>query len=477
MTVPIQFLWLSLGVLVILLPLTVYMATSGLRDRQVHLWCGGSLAMGIGFLLVSFRDHLSPILSFNVSQLLIICGYVVRTYALRVDSLKSTAQSEAIIRSYSVILALYYIVYCWLVYTQAEERIRLIFVYAFQVCLAVDLYLVSKRSYENAPVSGVTLITYMAMLMLATTTAKVITLAANVGATSVFQIHLEQYLAFTSYFLSYVFGNFGFVQLRMYKVQMAKNEALQKNVELERLIEEKNRLLRNLSLSAKSNVLGTMMASIAHELNQPLTAMQLNIQVMKRFAASKAEALPEAALEGITAGISRCAGIIKSLRSLFAREGMLMLRIDLAALLLEVTSIAAVDAKAKNITIKCDLEEGIYVEGEKHQLETVFFNLIHNAIEAMHGISDTGRITLKLYRSGDNAICEVIDTGVGIVPSQTDSIFDLYSSSKTEGMGLGLWLTRNILESHEATIIADPAYQGGAKFLLTFKLAPALAVA
>lgn len=468
MTVPIQFLWLSLGVLVILLPFTVYLATSGLRDRQVHLWCAGSFAMGIGFILIALREQLPQLVSFNLSQLLVICGYVVRTYSLRLDLDPSTEQARKIIKTYSIILAVYYLIYCWIVYIDGDERSRLIFVYGFQVYLALDLFRVSQRTYDNIPFNGTTLITYMAALLLIAALAKVILLSTAVGSVNPFQVHVDQYISFASYFLSYVLGNFGFVQLKMYKAHSAKEKALQKNLELEKLLDEKNRLLKNLALSSKSHVLGNMMASVAHELNQPLAAVRLNVDIIKRYVPGSAEPAFQEATRGLSESIARCAGVMKSLKSFFTRESVQLARIDLSTLLRDISALVSVEAKSQHITLITDIEDAVVVDGEKHQLQTVFLNLIHNAFEAMPRSQALREVTLRLFHQSEQAVFEITDTGVGIPADQVGTIFELYASSKASGMGVGLWLTKTILESHDATIMVDPDNATGTKFIVTF---------
>lgn len=472
MTVPIQFLWLALGVLVILLPLTVYLATSGLRDLQVYLWCAGSLAMGIGFVLVSSRGHIATWLSFNLSQLLVICGYVVRTYSLRTDLPETASTAKSIIRRYVWILSVYYAAYCWMVYVDLAESLRLTAVYSFQVYLSADLYIVSRRAYKNVPISGATLITYMAILLLGTTVMKVCTLLMGIGSTAVFEVHVDQYVAFSSYFLSYVFGSFGFVQLKMYKIHSVKEKALQKNIELEEILKEKNRLLRELSLSSRANVLGTMVVAIIHEISQPLTAMRIQMQLIKRSVTSAAEHQLSKSTNSVLEGIARCDEIIKSLRGLFSKEGAEMSRLNLSALLREVVVIVSAEAKLRKVNIELDAQNDIYVLGEKHQLQTVFLNLIHNAFEAMREAEAGRRLGIALRKDKNEVICEISDTGAGIKQEQLASIFELYSTSKTEGMGMGLWLSKNILEVHGATIEAESLYAGGAKFILAFQGIP-----
>jgi signal transduction histidine kinase len=209
-----------------------------------------------------------------------------------------------------------------------------------------------------------------------------------------------------------------------------------------------------------------MVASISHEVRQPLTGIVANSNTARRFLERQIPDLTEvrSALDRIEANSHRASQIFDSFRALFGRTGQGKQAIDVNEMALEVLQILRGELKDNEISTRIELMPELpLIVGHKGQLQEVLINLIHNAIEAMSAIEDGGRtLQVKTARHGSGAILLAVeDSGPGIDPKKADSIFDAFVSMKPQGMGLGLAICRMIIERHEGQISAAPAQPRG----------------
>jgi signal transduction histidine kinase len=209
-----------------------------------------------------------------------------------------------------------------------------------------------------------------------------------------------------------------------------------------------------------------MVASISHEVRQPLTSIVANSNTARRFLARQNPDLNEvrSALDRIESNSHRASQIFDSFRALFGRTGHGQETIDVNEMALEVLQILRGELKDNEIATRIELMPELpLIPGHKGQLQEVLINLIHNAMEAMSTVNDGGRtLRVRTERHGGDAILLAVeDSGPGIDPRKADSIFDAFVSMKPQGMGLGLAICRMIVERHDGEISATPAEPRG----------------
>jgi len=212
-----------------------------------------------------------------------------------------------------------------------------------------------------------------------------------------------------------------------------------------------------------------MVASISHEVRQPLTSIVANSNTARRFLGRHPPDFSEvrSALDRIESNSHRASKIFDSFRALFGRAGPAQEPIDVNEMALEVLQILRGELKEKNIATRIELKPELpVVLGHKGQLQEVLVNLIHNAIEAMDTIQDGNRtLQIRTDRPGGDAILLAVeDSGPGIDPNDAESIFDAFVSMKPQGTGLGLAICRMIVERHDGQISASPALPRGTVF-------------
>jgi signal transduction histidine kinase len=209
---------------------------------------------------------------------------------------------------------------------------------------------------------------------------------------------------------------------------------------------------------------GELTASIAHEINQPLTAMVLNANAGLRWLAKETPDLGEvrAALNDVVSAGLRAGEVIGSVRAMFKNDVLGKTPVDLNAVIDEVLGLEGGELKTQKIIVQTDLGRPLpLVLGQIGQLQQVILNLIRNAAEAMDSVSGRARVlTIRSSADQDGVMMTVEDSGHGIDPKDIDRIFDSFFTTKSQGMGMGLSVCRSIVQSHGGRLWASPAPYG-----------------
>lgn len=218
-------------------------------------------------------------------------------------------------------------------------------------------------------------------------------------------------------------------------------------------------------------MLGELSGALAHELNQPLTAILSNAQAAQRFLAQPAPDLTEVVeiLADIVDEDKRAGDIIQRLRRLFGKQDMPPQRLDAGALVIGVIRLVRNDLINHGLAVRAELgEEALAVDADPVQLQQVLSNLLMNACDAQ---PSGGVIVVRVARVDDAVQFSVIDRGAGIAPDVLPRIFDPFYTTKARGMGLGLSICRNIAAAHHGTLWAQNNPEAGASFHLRLPLA------
>jgi PAS domain S-box-containing protein len=230
---------------------------------------------------------------------------------------------------------------------------------------------------------------------------------------------------------------------------------------------------------ARISTMGELAASLAHELNQPLTAILSNAQAALRFLTGKPVNLEEVReiLHDIVEDNSRAGEIIRRMRTLAKKERIEFTTLDLASLVRDVAMLVHSDAVLQNIRVSLGLDDGLpSVAGDRVQLQQVVLNLLLNAFDAMKDCPVTER-EVRLWaerEEGDAIRVAVSDRGTGLSGDKLDKIFEPFYTTKGEGLGMGLSICRSIIEAHGGRLWAENNRERGATFYVTLPIAKAL---
>lgn len=226
---------------------------------------------------------------------------------------------------------------------------------------------------------------------------------------------------------------------------------------------------------SRLTAMGEMASTLAHELNQPLAAISNYLKGARRILDGRAEnasALVAEAMDKASEQSLRAGQIISRLRNFIAR-GEAERRVEsLSKLLEEASALALVGAKDQGIKVRYDLDTGNdLVLADKVQVQQVVLNLIRNAIEAMSDMP-TRQLVISSAADGPSMVqVSVSDTGCGLSPDIVPHLFQPFLTTKKHGMGVGLSISKTIIEAHGGRLWADPNPGGGTVFHLTLKLA------
>jgi PAS domain S-box-containing protein len=229
---------------------------------------------------------------------------------------------------------------------------------------------------------------------------------------------------------------------------------------------------------SRLTTLGELSTSIAHEVSQPLGAMIASAGACARWLAAQPPNLAEAraTLAHIATDGARARDVVGRIRALTKRQMVRMQRLDLNRELREVLALTEHESRTQRIVRQADLDPALPgVLGDRIQVQQVLLNLVVNAAEAMSAVHDRPRLLTLISRcDGPDAIrLEVRDTGSGIDPQRLEDVFESFYTTKEDGIGIGLSISRSVVEAHGGRLWAGANEPHGAVFSLTLPAAPA----
>jgi C4-dicarboxylate-specific signal transduction histidine kinase len=241
-----------------------------------------------------------------------------------------------------------------------------------------------------------------------------------------------------------------------------------------RLSEEAlGRARSELAKVARVTSLGVLTASIAHEVNQPLSGIITNAGTCLRMLSAdppNVDGARETARRTIRDG-NRASDVITRLRTLYSKKDLVSEAMDLNEAAREVTSLSLSELQRNRVILRHELAEDLPpVSGDRVQLQQVILNLVRNASDAMSAVDDRPReLLIRTERDeGDRVRLSVKDAGTGFKPEAPERLFEAFYTTKRDGMGIGLSIARSIIEAHHGRLWATANHGPEAAFGATF---------
>jgi signal transduction histidine kinase len=237
--------------------------------------------------------------------------------------------------------------------------------------------------------------------------------------------------------------------------------------------EESLRAARSeLARVVRVTTVGELTASIAHEINQPLAAVVANSDACVAWLESENPNLSEArsAAERAAAGATRASEVIRRIRSLISKAPTERTPVQLNDVIVEIVDLTAHQAATSNVSVTVELQPDLpLVSGDRIQLQQVTLNLVTNGIEATSGVSERPRrLSIRSRAVGaDEVLISVIDTGVGVSPELMKRLFEPFFTTRAQGIGMGLPISRSIIEAHGGQLWAESCTNQGSVFQFT----------
>ena len=229
-------------------------------------------------------------------------------------------------------------------------------------------------------------------------------------------------------------------------------------------------------VASRRNTMSELVASLSHEINQPLGAILSNLGGVGRLL-SHGNPQPALALEAVNSAIEdtkRTAEIVRRIRFMFKKHAEHKTTLDIRDLINEVVRLTAGEAAIRKISVQTEISPSAHrVTGDSIQLQQCMLNLLMNAFDAIsEGKSDRREVTIKVAPEKAGWLAaSVFDSGAGIAPAIASRLFEPFVTTKRDGMGLGLLVTRSIVEGHGGRIWATPNPDRGVTFTFTLPVA------
>jgi C4-dicarboxylate-specific signal transduction histidine kinase len=246
-------------------------------------------------------------------------------------------------------------------------------------------------------------------------------------------------------------------------------------VEREQAEEALRQAQANLAHVSRLTTMGELTASIAHEVNQPLTAVVNNANACLDLLPKAAPNVQEVreALAEIIDDTDRASAVIGRIRQLAKKAPFERTLLNVSEVITDVLELARYESASRRVTIRTELAEELpRVSGDRVQLQQVLLNLVVNGMDAMNTVEESKRVLIicarRETRDGmPGALLSVQDSGTGLKPEEMDRLFEAFYSTKPQGMGIGLAISRSIIEAHGGRLWAEPNQGPGATFLFS----------
>ena len=473
-----QLLLLSALMIFWLIPLSSWLMLSGQRDRNANLWFFGTGMYSVAVSLFVFNRVITPVLYGPMLSALALLAVLLLVESMRRELPLKPVQlwryGLVALAYFALLVALFRLdvsaphvqVMHWLVLSALE-------IYMVVLCNRV------RRKHRSQAL-------WVVMAMFSIFVLSNLSRVAEWWQTG----RISQLLDFTAVSnvalmvnnlsaIFYCYGYWGFVLEKNRELLVTTTEQTVMAREAERQSSERERLTREawrertelmerLTLIGRQAQAGAMSASIAHEVNQPLAAIQLNVEEAQRMAKDcpSSEGL-QRLLVRIEADNQRAAEIVQRVRALF-NQSQVRLRIQVIDDMVRfVTDMLRRRIQSEAVKINLSLKAPQPFEYASGEVEHVLMNLLENALDALSALPPHQRqIDIATWEEPGWVMVSVADNGPGIAADQRERIFDLYQTSKPQGLGLGLWLAYYIVERHGAQLVLDTAHAPGARFVL-----------
>ncbi len=437
-----------------LLPIMTWGVLIGRFSLQLNYWCVSGLCFGFGVFLI-LQGNSMPVWSFTVSNVLFIMGYLGRIQALRLE-----LNPPLRLLWLCGCILFFFVIYQSIWIGLHDELLRLEFVIFYHAIfnLIIILYALlvgHKLNIYNAYfIALVHFILFIAVIM------QGIMLFQNTTNPEIFNTNIISLNACMVGVLSVVISNFAYIGMSLDQLISSKIK-----LNLTRF-EELTKSQQIIAQLDRQRSLGALSASIGHEINQPLTAIMAKTQMAKTGIERGLLDVNQLTnvLDSIILNTRRANSIIEKVRGFIRPTSIEKQYVNVTQLVQETAQFINQEAMVNNVDFIFECDQSIaQVTCDATQLSQVLINLYRNALEALNGVLD-GVITVSVSHFEDWIVISVLDNGPGLSEFVLKNIMEPFFTTKTDGLGLGLSISKNIIEQHNGQFFISNAKEGGACF-------------
>lgn len=452
------------------------------HNRLVALWSVSGMLSALALFALGLRGEISDLWVMCLGAFPLLLGIWGRQMALRK---MSQSYNRKWLMQQLVANSIYVVVTVVMYVHGASDFWHLLWFYGFYTINSLQYVHVGNALLAQGKVAGAHAIRRAGWILCISSAIKAVAIWKGWSPVEFYGDDPVSIMLYLSRFWGISLINVAFIQafvgqIHEHRLQAERSLAkeqerskilLQQELVHRDMLNERDELIRQLTLSHKSAGMGALVASFAHELNQPLAANSLHAEWLKQRYPD--ESTPEGMVaHSIFSDTQRASDIIRKLRNLFRTGKAEYELLDLSALVQEVADIVKIPAQEKGVRLRVQLQADMLVLGDAVQLQQVMLNLLQNALQATSVVESRPTwIQVEGEVLDGFAVVRVLDNGIGIPLDQQSSVFNLFKTSKAEGMGVGLWLSRSIALGHEGELAFDSLPQRQTVFTLRIPLA------
>jgi signal transduction histidine kinase len=446
----------------------IWLALQEYRSLQVKLWCASGMFSGMAVVLLAMRGYVPDIFFYLLPE-----------------------PQTQVYRVYNIVNICYFILFVYLIAFIKADWEALIVFNAFYALLCFDYFRIGLKLQRKQDSLGARLLMWAGLILTSTLAVRAIGVWTAGSIQDIYAPSWHQAQMVIGQFMAITLSNIAFLRIFLEIAERKKSEValelsltteradtIQRNsLSLKQLLEEREEIIRQLSLFNKTAGMGALVASLAHELNQPLTVIQLNTDMIELVLNDHESKLNhdkniDTAMAGLRNANQRAATIISTLRNMFGNGRKSISEFYLNELVNDVVLLCQSTLQKQSIHLEVDLSSHpLTITGDKSQLQQVLLNLITNAGEAFsQDFKVIKKIKIQTKLKTNQIRLTVIDNGCGISPEIQAVVFDLLRTNKDSGMGIGLWLSKTIVESHNGTINFETEINKGSTFTVDLPL-------
>ncbi len=439
------------------------------NDQSAKLWLYGCLLTAIATVITVNRNEISLTISYSL-----MVSIETLSVLLFSESLKrlSTTQSNMKLSwvTFAIPAALFSFVELSRQATsgQITPEISAVTTMTFAIANVFCLYqaVQAKKEFENKVFFNFLSIVFA--IVSALYLIRILIILSGYSNHS-FDIKTLNVIVWFALFLFGAIRNLAYIVLRLHLGFSEHNRLNSMNLRLSDILEERNEMILSLQKLNRSASINALASTISHEINQPLGASRLNAQFaeMKLNSDPTNISLLKELVQNILGDINRASTIVKNLSRLSSNKNNSVSIVNLSESITQVVEISKGKLRASKIIIELHCAKHLQIKINMSEWQQVLINLINNAIDALDEVTrDDKKILISVSQAETNIHISIEDNGQGIEPGQESKIFDLMVSNKESGSGIGLWLSKNIINRFGGDVTAHNIAEGGASFVI-----------
>lgn len=441
------------GILYLIMPISVWLMLRKRQGLSNTLWCLGGLAFGLSLILLGMRGKWPDALTYELAIWLLVLGPLLRVGALR-HVLKRPVWLTGLLALSLVHVAVYVVLHVIVnnpslrfVWTSLGATAAL----AWLALLARDVY----RRRQSISAQWI-FVCYLALAAVLVIRIPGVLLGLS-EPTAMISDPLSNVLIFLGVVTAIV-GNIGFLGIFIERMNQETLESAKVQVRQE----EATRLSEQIAQLDRRRSVGEIAASLAHELSQPLTNIYLIADRMEMSLQQRQDESLNKYFEDLNRNTQKAGDILGRIRAFIQSKSTHFERVELNQVITDVSALIHDLAYNESVDLQVDLPpQGLAVRADPVQLSQIFMNVMRNAIQATHG-QPLRQLQIRVWREGKMAHITLTDNGPGLPAEALSQAGTAFFTTKTEGLGVGLSISKSIAHQHGGSLSIGNSPMGGA---------------